>query len=160
MPGARVEPPAGSWDIGKAAFLEVLATSQSEVVIAFSKRLGAVLKLLCVNVPLARVHHPSTGFAYAKWNPVIAAALAEAAERQAAVALRQPVLSENPNFREWIAFSESASPAHGPHLPPEMLAAVHVRWATVKAREAETINSVVATPADFADNLRCISRRC
>ena len=62
MPRARVEPPAGSWDIGKAAFLEVIATLQPDVVIVFSKRLGAVLKPLCGTVPISRVHHPSTGF--------------------------------------------------------------------------------------------------
>jgi hypothetical protein len=144
MPAARVAPPAESWEAGKAAFIDVLAALQPNVVIAFSKRLGAVLKPLCGNVPIARVHHPSTGFAYGRWNPVIAGALAEAAERQASFAIEAPALDRDPTFRAWAAFSESATPAHGPHLPPELLAAVHTRWASEMAARERTPRPAVA----------------
>lgn len=129
MPAARVAPPAESWEQGKAAFLEVLGTLQADVVIAFSKRLGAMLRPLCGEVPIASVHHPSTGFAYAKWNPVIAEALDEAGARRRTPTIAICPLSQSLNYQKWYEASRNATPAHGPHLPPELLAEVHSRWA-------------------------------
>ncbi|BFG77823.1 hypothetical protein PTKU46_58560 [Paraburkholderia terrae] len=128
VPAARVAPPAESWSAGKAAFLDVLATLRPDVVIAFSKRLGRILMPLCDDVPLARVHHPSTGFAYARWNSVITEALDEAHARRRSLGVGVCDLSQNPDYSAWHRASRKASPAHGPHLPPELLADVHSRW--------------------------------
>ncbi|MFM0255787.1 hypothetical protein [Paraburkholderia sediminicola] len=140
VPAARVAPPAESWSAGKAAFLDVLATLRPDIVIAFSKRLGPLLKPLCGGVPIAKVHHPSTGFAYARWNSVIAEALDEADARRCESNVGICALTQSPIYRAWYAASANASPAHGPHLPPEQLADVHSRWACemVAAREGAT----------------------
>ncbi|MFM0716354.1 hypothetical protein PQQ73_08450 [Paraburkholderia strydomiana] len=140
VPAARVAPPAESWSAGEAAFLDVLANLRPDVVIAFSKRLGRILIPLCDEVPLARVHHPSTGFAYARWNSVIAEALDEAHARRRSLGVGICALTQSPVYRAWCAVSANASPAHGPHLPPEQLADVHSRWARemVAAREGAT----------------------
>ncbi|MFM0502914.1 cytidine/deoxycytidylate deaminase family protein [Paraburkholderia caffeinilytica] len=137
VPAARVAPPAESWSAGKAAFIDVLATLRPDVVIAFSKRLGRTLIPLCDEVPLARVRHPSTGFAYVKWNPVIAEALDEAGARRRSSNAGVLALTESAIYRAWYEASANARPAHGPHLPPEQLADVHSRWACemVAARE-------------------------
>lgn len=129
MPASRVAPPAESWEHGKAPFLKVLATVRPDVVIAFSKRLGRILKPLCADVPLATVHHPSTGFAYARWNAVIAAALDEAGAQRSPSDVGARDLGESPAYLGWYRASRTASAAHGPQLPPEQLLDVHSRWA-------------------------------
>ncbi|WOD17012.1 hypothetical protein [Paraburkholderia kirstenboschensis] len=116
MPAARVAPPAESWDVGKAAFLDVLGTLQPDVVIAFSKRLSPILKPLCGSVPLASVHHPSTGFSYARWNPVIANAFDEADARRRSSSVGICVSTQNPVYTTWYEASRSATPAHGPYV--------------------------------------------
>lgn len=128
MSAPRVLPSAESWDAGKKAFLEVLAAVQPDVVVAFSKRLGIVLKPLCGEVPLATVHHPSTGFAYARWQPVIARTLDDAHSRRLSLGVGVCDLSQSPQYMAWQRASRKASPAHGPHLPPDLLADVHARW--------------------------------
>jgi hypothetical protein len=133
MPAARVGPPAESWSAGRAAFLDVLATLRPDVVIAFSKRLGPILKPLCGGVPLARVHHPSTGFAYARWNPVIVNAFDEADARPRSSGVGVCSLGRSPDYLAWYQASRNANPAHGPHLPPGLLADVHSRWAVEMA---------------------------
>jgi hypothetical protein len=133
MPAARVAPAAKSWDVGKAAFLDVLATMQPDVVIAFSKRLSPILQPLCGSVPLAMVHHPSTGFSYARWNPVIANAFDEADARRRSSSVGVCNLGQSPKYLAWYQASRKATPAHGPHLPPELLADVHSRWAVEMA---------------------------
>lgn len=129
MSAARVAPPAESWGAAKAAFLDVLVTLRPDVVIAFSKRLGPLLAPLCADVPSATVHHPSTGFAYARWNVVIAAGLDDAGARRLALGVHVCDLSPNQVYSAWHRASRKASPAHGPHLPPEQLTDVHSRWA-------------------------------
>jgi hypothetical protein len=133
MPAVRFPPPAKSWDAGRTAFREVLATVQPDVVIAFSKRVGAVLKPLCGQVTLAIVHHPSTGFSYARWNPIIAKAMDEADAQRRSSSNGICVLSQNPVYQAWCETSRTANPAHGPHLPSQHLADVHSRWASEMA---------------------------
>ena len=125
----RVLPSAKSWDAGKKAFLEFLAAVQPDVVVAFSKRLGNVLKPLFGEVLLASVHHPSSGFAYARWNPVIARVLG-VPDKTGAINGNETSLPRSPAYRKWVALSTNASPAHGPHLPAERLEAVHAQWAS------------------------------
>jgi hypothetical protein len=145
MPAARVTPPAKSWGAGKAAFLDVLAALQPDVVIAFSKRLGSILEPLCASVPIARVRHPSTGFAYARWNPVIANALAEADARRRHSIFTIDALSQSHIYQAWYEASRDANPAHGSHLPPQMLADIHSRWAVemVAARGGVTASAEI-----------------
>lgn len=143
MAAARVAPPAESWEQGKAAFLEVLATLRPDVVIAFSKRLGQILKPLCANVPLARVHHPSTGFAYARWRAVIAAALNDADARLRSSDLGPCDLNQSAHYLTWYRASRTASPAHGPHLPPEQLADVHDWWGRQMTAAREPVATLV-----------------
>jgi len=128
MSAPRVLPSAKSWDAGKKAFREVLATVQPDVVVAFSKRLRAVLKPLCSEVPLAGLHHPSTGFAYERWQPIIARTLDDAHARRRSLGVGVFELGQSPQYMAWQGVSQKASPAHGPHLPPELLADVHARW--------------------------------
>lgn len=121
--------PAGEiLDAGKDAFLEVLAAVQPDVVIAFSKRLGALLRPLCCEVPLATVHHPSTGFAYARWQPVIATTLDDAYARRRSLGVGACDSGQSPQYVAWRRASRKARAAHGPHLPPDVLADVHARW--------------------------------
>ncbi|MFT4437883.1 hypothetical protein ACMX25_31530 [Caballeronia sp. 15715] len=129
MSAARVPPSDKAWADGREAFPEVLDALRPDLVIAFGKRLSRHLDKVSGNCAVAKVHHPSTGFSYNRWNPVINAALAQAAQIKRTAMRSQHKLPANLNFVEWYETSRKVLPSHGPHLPAAMLAEAHVTWA-------------------------------
>jgi hypothetical protein len=129
MSAARVPPSDKAWADGREAFPEVLDALKPDLIIAFGKRLSRHLNKVSGNCPVAKVHHPSTGFSYDRWNPVINAALAQAAQIKRTAVRSQNALPANLNFVEWYETSRRVLPSHGSHLPAATLAEVHMTWA-------------------------------
>jgi hypothetical protein len=107
----------------------VLDALKPDLIIAFGKRLSRHIDKVCGNCPVAKVHHPSTGFSYDRWNPVINAAVLQAAQIMRTAAGSQNSLPANQKFVEWYETSRKVPPSHGSHLPAATLAKVHMTWA-------------------------------
>lgn len=111
-----------------SAFLDVLARLRLGNAIPFTKRLAEIHKSLRADAPLARVHHPLTGFAYVRWNLVIAylwicKCSAPLVQRRSLRFKRKSALF---GLVPGVANRNCCRRAS---LPPEQLADVHFRWA-------------------------------
>jgi hypothetical protein len=138
MSAARVPPSEKAWADGRNAFPEVLDALRPDLVIALGKRLSRHIDRVIGDYVVAKVHHPSAGFSYERWNPVIEAAFFKAAEKKRAAAHLHSDLVGNPNFVEWCETSRKTQPSHGLYLPADKRAEALLGWAQqmaeVKAR--------------------------
>lgn len=108
----RVLPPTDAWERGKRAFTEVLAVLAPDLIVCFSLRNGNRIRSLAGDVPVAVVNHPSSRFAYANVNPVIATHIEKALERKA----QGSVFASTDIFHRWREATDSALPAPGRYL--------------------------------------------
>ncbi|SAK48466.1 hypothetical protein AWB80_01225 [Caballeronia pedi] len=124
---ARIAPPASSWAVADRALDHVLDVLKPDLMLVYSKRVGQRLAKRTLAVPMAWVHHPSSGFTYRGSNPRIASALAAAVGGQP---VRLAVGAElNVDFVLWSQVSREATPYHGGRLDPERKAEELARWA-------------------------------
>ncbi|MDW3688520.1 hypothetical protein RA280_43730 [Cupriavidus sp. CV2] len=107
-PGDRPSPEA--WRAASKALPEVVDVVRPDVIVVLGKGMQAWLPLLPDDIVTIRVNHPSIGYSYAEWNPVIAAGIAEALEKKKARAHTQLDLNALPKFREWAEKSFVAAP--------------------------------------------------
>jgi hypothetical protein len=75
---SRVRPSAEMWSAAKAPFLQMLKDLDPNVVLVLGKELGAHLPPIPERIEVCCIQHPSTGFSYAKWNPLFSEAVRRA----------------------------------------------------------------------------------
>ncbi|OOE40875.1 hypothetical protein BZG06_14790 [Salinivibrio kushneri] len=71
----RVRPNQDMWQDSKEAFLSVIEHLKPDLVLVLGVELGGAIPSLESNIDVCAIQHPSTGFSYAKWNPVVSEAL-------------------------------------------------------------------------------------
>lgn len=128
MPKSRRRPSDEAWNAGVAAFPTVVEALNPEVIIAFGHEMSTHLRRVGVTIPTAHVRHPSAGYSYAKWNPLVQTALSEARDRRAVSPGPMPDIDPLGPYGTWYQSSRDALPAHGLHLPPEKKAAAIAAW--------------------------------
>ncbi|EJL6763076.1 hypothetical protein NMS83_003770 [Vibrio cholerae] len=72
---ARVRPNHDMWQDSKEAFMSVIEYLKPDLVLVLGIQLGDVIPRLESNIEVCVIQHPSTGFSYAKWNPIVSEAL-------------------------------------------------------------------------------------
>ena len=75
---ARQRPTRDMWRAAELPFLNVLQALEPDLVLVLGRALKNHVPPLPAHVTRCEIHHPSSGFSYARWNPVVAAALATA----------------------------------------------------------------------------------
>jgi hypothetical protein len=86
----------------------VVEAMKPDVVIVLGKELQARVLPLPQNIVVIRVNHPSSGFRYARWIPVIAEGLKAAREAKLLNAAPEERPS-GPQFEDWLGISSRAT---------------------------------------------------
>jgi hypothetical protein len=101
VPGPGDRPTHDAWRAAARALPEVVDVVRPDAIIVLGKAMQAWLPPLSGDIVIIRVNHPSIGYGYGEWNPVIAAGLEEACERKKTRVPAQVDLADNAKFREW-----------------------------------------------------------
>jgi hypothetical protein len=75
---SRVRPSPELWNAAQVPFFQVLEKLTPQVILVLGKELSQHLPTILGKVEVCRIQHPSTGFSYAKWNPLFAEAVRRA----------------------------------------------------------------------------------
>jgi hypothetical protein len=73
--GARKRPTKEMWESSREALLDVVKHLEPQLIIVLGKELNKNLPPLPENIHICKVNHPSSGFKYSQWIPVLMEAL-------------------------------------------------------------------------------------
>jgi hypothetical protein len=106
----------------------VLAALKPDLIFAFGKEMHDHLQPLVTDVPVARLQHPSAGYEYAVWNPVVQQAFETVLLCRDGAAARV-ALEGNASYAAWLKANRAALPAHGMLIAEEEKDRVRAQWA-------------------------------
>jgi hypothetical protein len=129
MPKRRRRPTGRAWKEAASAFPEVLAALKPDLILAFGKQMHDHLHPLVKEVPVAKLQHPSAGYEYAVWNPVVQGAFETALRCREGKAAAGVALEENARYAAWLKANRAALPAHGMLIAEEEKDLVRAQWA-------------------------------
>lgn len=78
---ARQRPSPELWEAGQGPFRRVLEDLKPDLVLVLGKELNHHVPQLPPGVHRCPIQHPSTGFSYAEWGPLVAKAMIEPARQ-------------------------------------------------------------------------------